>query len=135
MSEAALNQSIQRILSKRAIGDQAELLALLANEGHELTQSTLSRHLKKQGYEKRDGHYQRRNDALPRWRGSAVLIGQNLLVIKVDPGFAHALAVTLDREPLPGQAGTIAGDDTIFVAIADGKAKAAFKLAQLMLET
>lgn len=38
-------------------------------------------------------------------------------MLRTAPGFAGALAVRLDANPLPGQAGTIAGDDTVFVAV------------------
>lgn len=44
----------------------------------------------------------------------------NLVVLRTRPGFANAVAAVLDHQPLPGQAGTIAGDDTVFVALAYG---------------
>ena len=46
----------------------------------------------------------------------------NLIVLRTRPGFANAVAAVLDHQPLPGQAGTIAGDDTVFVALAEGNA-------------
>ena len=41
----------------------------------------------------------------------------NLGVLKTGPGRAQVVAVELDRAPPPGVVGTIAGDDTIFLAL------------------
>ncbi len=40
----------------------------------------------------------------------------NLVVIKTHPGNAHSVAVALDAERWPEVVGTVAGDDTIFIA-------------------
>ncbi|MFV2065002.1 MAG: arginine repressor, partial [Chloroflexota bacterium] len=45
-----------------------------------------------------------------------------LLVIRAVPGSAHAIAAALDRARWPGVLGTIAGDDTLFVACVDESA-------------
>jgi transcriptional regulator of arginine metabolism len=45
-----------------------------------------------------------------------------LLVIRAVPGSAHAIAAALDRCRWPEVAGSLAGDDTLFVAFADGAA-------------
>ncbi len=44
----------------------------------------------------------------------------SLIILKTPPGSANAVANTLDAADLPEVAGTIAGDDTIFVALRDG---------------
>jgi transcriptional regulator of arginine metabolism len=44
-------------------------------------------------------------------------VGANLVVIKTPVGSANVVAVDLDRKELPDIAGTVAGDDTIFVAV------------------
>jgi len=46
---------------------------------------------------------------------------QNLVILRTEPGGANALAQGLDAASLPGIIGTLAGDDTIFVATADGE--------------
>jgi transcriptional regulator of arginine metabolism len=46
-----------------------------------------------------------------------------LLIIKTLPGSAHAIAAALDRARWPEVAGSIAGDDTVFVAFADRAAR------------
>jgi transcriptional regulator of arginine metabolism len=112
-----LDQYLESLITSEIIVDQGELLARMHDKGFELTQSTLSRRLKAMGIEKRDGRYRlKRQQQINLTSVTSVL--PNLLVLRTLPGFANALAVWLDRAPLPGQAGTIAGDDTVFVAIA-----------------
>ncbi|HXG39333.1 MAG TPA: hypothetical protein VNJ28_00190, partial [Candidatus Limnocylindrales bacterium] len=45
-----------------------------------------------------------------------------LLILKTLPGSAHPIAAALDRARWPDVAGSIAGDDTVFVAFADRQA-------------
>ncbi len=112
----ALDTDLKLLLADERISDQSELLAALALRGHVLTQSTLSRRLKALGYQKQDGRYTQ--PGVPGFKLVSVsLVAPNLLVLRTAPGFAGALAVRLDAIPLPGQAGTIAGDDTVFVAV------------------
>lgn len=111
-----LDADLQILLANELIADQSELLAALAARGHVLTQSTLSRKLKVLGYQKQGGRYTQ--PGVPGFTlVSVTSVLPNLLVLRTAPGFAGALAVRLDAHPLPGQAGTIAGDDTIFVAV------------------
>ena len=111
-----LDADLKTLLANELIADQSELLAALAARGHVLTQSTLSRKLKGLGYQKQDGRYTQ--PGVPGFKlVSVTLVAPNLLVLRTAPGFAGALAVRLDANPLPGQAGTIAGDDTVFVAV------------------
>ena len=113
-----LDQLILRLLETHPIADQTDLLQRLSAEGHELTQSTLSRRLKRLGILKVQGRYRR-------VEGSAQILPEvtftevppNLLVLRTAPGFAQALGLTLDADPVPGQMGTLAGDDTVFVAV------------------
>jgi transcriptional regulator of arginine metabolism len=44
----------------------------------------------------------------------------NLLVLHTPPGSAHLVGLALDQAKLPEVAGTISGDDTLFVALRDG---------------
>ncbi len=50
----------------------------------------------------------------------AIIPAGNLIVLKTPPGSANLVANALDAAGLEEVAGTLAGDDTIFVAIADG---------------
>ncbi len=121
----ALDADLRQLLEREAIGEQAELLARLTALGHVLTQPTLSRQLKRLGYAKRDGLWQppEQTESLPVRR--LAIAPPNLLVLKTDPGFANALASRLDATPLPGQVGTLAGDDTVFVAVLPEELEAA----------
>lgn len=113
-----VDELILRLLEAHAIADQTDLLARLSAEGHELTQSTLSRRLKRLGVQKVLGRYRRVEagaQAMPEVEVAAV--PPNLLVARTAPGFAQALGLALDRDPVPGQMGTLAGDDTVFVAV------------------
>lgn len=109
-------QAIQALLLERSVSDQQDLLDLLQQQGLPLTQSTLSRKLKQLGVQKIDGVYQLPK-VDPAMAVEARKVMPNLLILRTKPGYANALAVRLDSQPLPGQAGTLAGDDTIFVAI------------------
>jgi transcriptional regulator of arginine metabolism len=124
-----IDQQIHQLLRNHDYGDQAEVLAALQAKGLVLTQSTLSRKLKSLGYSKLDGSY-RQQAAVSSYVLSINSVAPNLIVMRTQPGFANALAVQLDRAPLPGQGGTIAGDDTIFVAIDPGKLNAALRAAR-----
>lgn len=114
-----LDALILQLLEAAPIADQGDLLARLEAQGHELTQSTLSRRLKRLGVLKVHGRYRRVEagaQALP--EVTITEAPPNLLVLRTAPGFAQALGLSLDADPLPGQMGTIAGDDTVFVAVA-----------------
>jgi transcriptional regulator of arginine metabolism len=113
-----LDTLILQLLEAAPIADQGDLLARLETQGHELTQSTLSRRLKRLGVLKVQGRYRRMEpgaQTLP--EVSITEAPPNLLVLRTAPGFAQALGLSLDADPLPGQMGTIAGDDTVFMAV------------------
>ena len=109
---------ILQLLADSPISDQGDLLARLAALGCELTQSTLSRRLKRLGVHKIQGRY-RREEASPTVRPEVTLreAPPNLLVLRTSPGFAQALGFSLDADPIEGQMGTLAGDDTVFMAV------------------
>ena len=117
-----LDDAILRLLSRQEIAEQGDLLALLRADGYDLTVSTLSRHLKKLQVRKVGGRYQlpsprRQRTAAPSF--TLRKVPPCLLILKTSPGFAQAMAFALDGGELPSLAGTIAGDDTIFVAPID----------------
>jgi len=56
---------------------------------------------------------------LAEWGLSAEIAG-NMIVMRTRPGSAHVVAAALDEAALGGIAGTIAGDDTLFIAVRDG---------------
>jgi len=113
-----LDTLIFQLLDASPIADQGVLLTRLGAEGHDLTQSTLSRRLKRLGVQKVQGRYRRVEltaQVMP--EVTFVEVPPNLLVLRTAPGFAQALGLSVDADPVPGQMGTLAGDDTVFVAV------------------
>ena len=121
IGKMSLDQAILHLVSNQRIPDQATMLDFLAGEGFQLTQGTLSRRLAKLSIQKREGCYQRvipHNHPLPVY--TMVESPPNLLLLQTGPGFGMALGVRVDRSNIPGIAGTIAGEDTLLIAIARG---------------
>jgi transcriptional regulator of arginine metabolism len=121
-ADQQLDEAILRLLESNEITDQAVLQRLLVAEGHAPSQSTLSRHLKRLSIQKVSGRYQRvePGPVEPTQAIRVVEAPPNLLVLKTSPGYAQVVAVMVDRAPdIPGLAGTVAGDDTVFIAVRD----------------
>ena len=136
-TRAGRQDRIVAILSSASISSQSELAARLADDGIDVTQATLSRDLEELGAVKLRGAdggvgiYVVPEDGSP-VRGVSGgtarlsrLLGEllvstdasgNLAVLRTPPGAADYLASAIDRAALPYIVGTIAGDDTIFVA-------------------
>ena len=116
-------------ISEREIASQHELMEILHGEGVEVTQASVSRDLTELGIVKIGGRYAR--PELPAPGASPFGIrtidtsGDSLVVIKCASGLASAVAVRLDGEKLSDVVGTIAGDDTIFVAVRDSHSQRA----------
>lgn len=121
----ALDALIETLIAEQSIGSQDALLSALRRAGHALTQPSLSRRLKKLSIGKRAGRYQRIESLDAAQVSTAQAVPPNLLVLRTKPGFASALAFELDQRPLAGQAGTLAGDDTVFVALSGAGLKRA----------
>ena len=123
MQKAERHKLILDSIGERAISNQHELMEILHNEGVEVTQASVSRDLSELGVVKIGGRYAR--PELPEPGSSPFGIrtidpsGDSLVVIKCASGLASAVAVRLDGENLSDVVGTIAGDDTIFVAVRD----------------
>jgi transcriptional regulator of arginine metabolism len=124
---------ILELISTRAIRTQEELAEVLAAEGWEVTQSSVSRDIATLRLIKVGGAYRRpprgANPADPDERRiaegvlAADAAGEALVVLHTPPGEANRVAVALDRLAWPDVVGTIAGDDTIFLAVKDGGAQ------------
>jgi transcriptional regulator of arginine metabolism len=124
---------ILELISTRAIRTQEELAEALAAEGWEVTQSSVSRDIATLRLIKVDGAYRRpATVATPvnpdeRRIADGVLsvdsAGDALVVLHTPPGEANRVAVALDRLAWADVIGTIAGDDTIFLAVKDPAAQ------------
>ena len=127
MQKSARQRKILSLIQARAIGTQADLKAHLERAGVPATQSSVSRDLEELGVLKHNGRY-----TLPRAKGVAAhgllsldLSGEVLVVAHTEPGLASAVAVQIDGAALPEIVGTLAGEDTIFIAVTDRKAQRA----------
>jgi transcriptional regulator of arginine metabolism len=125
---------ITKLLESRPVTNQAQLVSLLAREGIEATQTTVSRDLEDLGAIKvrlpgGDTAYAlpelptqqlAPEDHLRRVLGEWVVEvahSANLVVLRTPPGSAHVVGSALDRSGLEGVVGTVAGDDTVLVVV------------------
>ena len=123
MQKSDRQKAILNIISAQRVSRQDALADALHREGFEVTQASISRDLDELGVVKLNGIYARprpETALLPFGLVSVVTSGDSLIVAKCASGLASAAAVRIDAADLPGIAGTIAGDDTIFVAIKKG---------------
>lgn len=125
---------ITELLDRHAVRSQEQLAELLADAGFPATQGTISRDLRELGIMRTPSGYRPPApapaqpakpavvDASEELRAAlkrhvvSIVAAHALVVIKTPPGHASLLALRLDRRPMAGMMGTIAGDDTIFVA-------------------
>ena len=128
MEKEKRQQKILSLIQTQNVGTQQELAALLERAGVAATQSSISRDLVELGIVKRNGHYATpQAGGGPTARGllAVAAAGDNLLVAKCEPGLASAVAVEIDRAHIGEITGTLAGEDTIFVAVPNAKARRA----------
>lgn len=121
-------QTIRNLIRAKNISSQNELAELLSGDGFYVTQSSVSRDLDELGIIKANGFYalpQISNEILKFGLLSLDTAGESLVVAKCEAGLASAVAVRIDNEKLPEIVGTIAGDDTIFIAVKDAKSQKA----------
>ena len=113
--------AIIRILRQNAVGRQAQLVELLHREGHDATQSSVSRDLRELGVVKGGDRYMlpTTEDVLTPSHFETV----RSFVLRTSVGTAQSVAIALDKARWPEVIGTIAGDDTIFIATESSKAQ------------
>ncbi|MCP4867791.1 MAG: hypothetical protein GY898_03630 [Proteobacteria bacterium] len=120
------HEHMRDLIRRGGYGTQTALVQALRDEGFDVTQSSVSRGLKSLGAIKRGGRY-----VLPVGGGaqpSGVVVHQGfatggpMVVLHTSPAGAPLLAQTIDHAHLDGVLGTIAGDDTVFVACASPSA-------------
>lgn len=120
MQKEKRHNKIKEIISSRRVANQSEIVAALRKEGFRVTQASISRDLPEIGVKKSNGFYAVESEVPVVGNFgvySAVPAGENLIVIKCGIGLAPAAALLIDKVHIDGVAGTIAGDDTIFVAV------------------
>jgi transcriptional regulator of arginine metabolism len=115
------------IISSNPIATQQELAAELSRRGFAVTQSSVSRDIDKLGLTKLDGYYVAPEAAVS-IGGPVTAIdtaGDNLIVVKTEVGQAQPAALTIDHAGINEIVGTVAGDDTILVAVKNEAAQRA----------
>ena len=120
---------IRRLVSDQSISTQTELVQLLMEQGITCTQASISRDIAALGLMKVKGRYALperppvQADLVRKIKGrvlTMVKAGESLLILRTEPGEANGVALALDQARWPSVVGTIAGDDTVFIAV-DGK--------------
>ena len=137
--EGSRLEALKMLISSMELSSQEEVLRALEAEGFQLTQATLSRDLKQLKVAKAasmNGKYvyvlpnetmykrvttpRKATEMLQRSGYISVNISGQLAIVKTRPGYASASAYDIDASDSDYILGTIAGDDTIFVAIREG---------------
>ena len=153
LTKAARQAAIIGLLESQAVTSQTELGRLLADQGVQVTQATVSRDLEELGAEKvrtdRGTAYALSPEGQPR-AGSQEAVDARLarlleelcisaeatgpvVVLRTPPGGAHLLGAALDRAGLPQVAGTVAGDDTVLLVLRTPATASADALATRLL--
>ena len=125
--------AIVRILRAAPVRKQQELVRLLKRAGVEATQSSISRDLRDLGVLKASGRYVLPPDEVTRANGDFGTLAQfvrqlrragpSITVLRTTIGAAQSVAVAIDRAEWAEVAGTLSGDDTIFIATASARAQ------------
>ena len=133
---ARRRKAIADLIRAGSLGSQEELTGRLAELGFAVTQATVSRDLDQIGAVKvkrggtmayalpdeigdSDWAASRLERILGEWVQSVEAAG-SMIVIKTPPGSAHLVGLALDQAKLPEIAGTVSGDDTLFLVTRDG---------------
>lgn len=145
VTKAARHARVVELLTRHPVHSQGELAKLLADEGLEVTQATLSRDLVEIGAVKlraqdgsliyavpgEGGERIRRavSERSETFHGRLVRLAQellvsaeasaNLVIVRTPPGAAQYLASAIDHAEWPSVLGTVAGDDSILVIARD----------------
>lgn len=138
---AKRREAIRQIITQHTIEKQGQLLDALAEYGIQCTQATLSRDIKAMGIIKQTGPDGRYRYVLPAAPDSSVKqkmhtilresvqgvdCAQNIVVVKTLSGMANAAGAVLDELHIEQLVGTLAGDNTVFLAMKDNASAQAF---------
>jgi transcriptional regulator of arginine metabolism len=137
--------AIRDLLARSRVASQTELLRNLEARGFQATQSSVSRDLRELHVAKTDGYYVLPETLVP--NGTQIVsppetfgviqsikpAGPNILVVQTPAGSASAVSLSIDAARWAEVVGTVAGDDTIFVATTTrgGQARVLARLSEL----
>ncbi len=128
---AARRRLIRNLILERVIHSQAELVELLATQGHVVTQATVSRDLQVIGAAKHGNDRYLIGGRIAAGEARAYLArtvdefvesiqaSGNLVVLRTPPGAAQVVAAAVDGAALTDVLGTVAGDDTVMVVVSE----------------
>lgn len=134
-STAGRRRLIRKLLSATTVSSQRQLVTLLAEQGYQVSQATVSRDLDAVGATRTTDATggtaytivaagSERRDVDDRLRRAVndfvveIAVSGNVVVLHTPPGGAHLVAGAIDASDLGGVLGTVAGDDTLFVVAA-----------------
>jgi transcriptional regulator of arginine metabolism len=134
MNRRERQTAILALVRERALSTQAEVATALRDSGFDVVQTTVSRDISELGLVKvrapsgrlvyappgtSDGDRLRALGAALRRYATTVEPAGTLVVVTTPSGYANALAQAVDEAGHPAIVGTVAGDNTIFVATRD----------------
>ena len=142
MNRRERQHAILELVRDQALSTQAEVASALREAGFDVVQTTVSRDIADLGLVKvrapsgrlvyappgtTDGDRMRALSAAVRRYAVGAEAAGTLVVLTTPSGYANALAQAIDEAGHPGIAGTVAGDNTIFVAARDGVSAAVLR--------
>jgi len=121
-------RKLLRLIRRKPAANQAELVVALHAEGLDATQASVSRDLRELGVVKVSGRYVPADRVLGRAKEAALIqqpelitsvepVGGNLVIVRTEIGAASRVAAQIDARPQSDVAATLAGDDTVFIAV------------------
>lgn len=134
LHQSGRRATILRILRGAHVRKQEDIVRLLREAGHDVTQSSVSRDLRELGVLKAGGRYLAPQEATRPLEDFGALrpfvlgvatAGASLTVLRTATGSAQTVAAAIDKADWPEVVGTISGDDTIFIATDTAAAQSA----------
>jgi transcriptional regulator of arginine metabolism len=125
-TKAERHSAILDLINRGSAHTQQEIAAALSKRGMHATQATISRDIQELGLVRSGAGY-RSSASLVSELVLSVEVVEPMAVVKTPPGTANMVARRIDEAGLPGIAGTVAGDDTIFVVLRKPNAGRALK--------
>ena len=133
LQQSGRRATILRILRGTHVRKQEDIVRLLREAGHDVTQSSVSRDLRELGVLKAGGRYLAPQEATRPLEDFGALrpfvlgvatAGASLTVLRTATGSAQTVAAAIDKADWPEVVGTISGDDTLFIATDTAAAQA-----------
>ena len=118
-------KTLLHLVQSREFRTQDDLVAELRRQNFQVAQSSVSRDIRDLGLRKRGGVYTAPAEMLAgpggtdvwQFARTVILSGDYMVVVRCQTAMAHPIAAAVDQARWPEVAGTIAGDDTVFIAV------------------